>query len=530
MRLFVDRACAAQRSFVFGRDNADAVAQICRRLDGIPLALELAAARLDALTPQELAGRLDRRFSLLSGGNRAAVPRQQTLSATIDWSYQFLTPTQQRVFERLAVLANGWTLDAADAICAGDGVAAEDVLDAVLQLIRKHLVMRIDVRHDSARYGLLETLRQYAWEKLAERDGDVSSTRQRHAAYYSALAERLDPASSTTLLPFSGETVTAPMFAILDDAHDNIQLAFTWCLETRHATEGLVFVRALAPLWMWVGMPVDGPRWMAAMLDLAANTSGVQPALYAQALIFGGIVAQMDGDPARSRTLLETGVTSWRPLGDTVGLAMALANLGYDHAAVGEFEQAETVLSEALALARAGGEAFTLNHTLLDLGRMAYARKQYARAVAYASEGLALARTLERTSYRMFAMVWSLLILGHAESKLGATTEAVSRFREVLTAVREVNHPGFPLALGLEGMAAALCASGDLQRAARLFGAADSHWHMIGVARLMFVEQRDDDARYTEARLGEAVFRRAWNEGHSMDSQRAVAVALDEAG
>jgi predicted ATPase len=282
VRLFVDRACAAQRSFVFGGDNVDAVAQICRRLDGIPLALELAAARLDELTPEELARRLDGRFSLLSGGNRAALPRQQTLGATIDWSYQFLTLTQQRVFERLAVLANGWTLDAADAICAGDGLAAEDVLDAVLQLIRKSLVMRIDVRHGSARYGLLETLRRYAWEKLGERDGELATTRERHAAYYSALAQRLDPASATTLLPFSGEKLTAPVFDILDDAHDNVQLASTWCVEMRHANDGLVLIRALAPLWMWVGLPVDGPRWMEAMLDLTAKTSGVEPALYAR--------------------------------------------------------------------------------------------------------------------------------------------------------------------------------------------------------------------------------------------------------
>ena len=147
VRLFVDRASAVQPAFVLGAENADAVAQICRRLDGMPLALELAAARLDALTPDELARRLDQRFALLAGGNRVALPRQQTLSATIDWSYVLLSETQQRVFERLSVFANGWTLDAAEAVCAGDGVAAEDVLDAVLQLVRKSLVVRIDVRH-----------------------------------------------------------------------------------------------------------------------------------------------------------------------------------------------------------------------------------------------------------------------------------------------------------------------------------------------------------------------------------------------
>jgi predicted ATPase len=467
VRLFVDRASAVQSSFMLGADNAEAVAQICRRLDGVPLALELAAARLDALTPGELARRLDQRFRLLSGGNRAALPRQQTLGATVDWSYQLLTPTQQRVFERLVVFASGWTLDAAEAVCAGDGVAAEDVLDGVLQVIHKSLAVRIDVRHGSARYGMLETLRQYAWDKHAERDGELSATRERHAAYYSALADRLDPASATTLLPFSGETLTAPVFAILDDAHDNIRLALTWSLETRRAAEGLVLVRALAPLWMWVGLPVDGRRWMDAMLDLAAQSSGVPPALYAQALTLGGIVAGMEADSARSRILLESSVALWRSLCDPVGLAMALSNLGYDHAALGEIEQAEPMLREGLALARVGGEVFTLSHTLTELARSAYAQKHYARSVAYARESLAVGRSIERASYRTFAVIW-LVTLGHAESKLGATTKAESRLREALTAIREWGHPGFLLTLCLSSMSAALGASGEPLRAARL--------------------------------------------------------------
>jgi non-specific serine/threonine protein kinase len=526
VHLFVDRAAAAQQSFVFDVENADAVAQICRRLDGMPLALELAAARLDALSPHELAARLDSCFSLLRGGNRGAPPRQQTLGATIDWSYQSLTPTQQRVFERLAVVANGWTLDAANAVCAGDGVAADGGLDALLQLVRKSLVTRIDVRHGSARYGMLETLRQYARQKLGERDAELASARARHAAYYLAMTERLDPASSTTLLPFSGEAVSAPVFAILDDAHDNIQLAFAWCLETRHANEGLLLIRALAPLWMWVGLPPDGPRWMAAMLELAASTPGVQQALFAQALTLGGIVAQMDGDPARSRSLLEASVAAWRPLGDTVGLAMAFANLGYDHVARGEFAQGEAVLYAGLDLARDAGEPFTLDHTLTNVARLEYARQRYSSAVAFASEGLAVARTLERSSYRTFATVWALVTLGHAESKLGATAEARLHFEEALVALREVSQPGFLLAACLEGMAATLSICGDLVRSARLFGAAARHWHTIRVSRLMFVEQRDAEAREVEAHLGPAAFQRAWNDGHALNYERALAQAL----
>jgi non-specific serine/threonine protein kinase len=527
VRVFVDRASAVQRSFALGRDNADDVAQICRRLDGIPLALELAAARLDALTLEELGRRLDHRLSLLTGGNRAALPRQQTLRATLDWSYELLTPIQQRVFERLAVFANGWTLDAADAVCAGDGVAVKDVLDAVLQLIRKSLVVRIDEHHGSARYGLLETLRQYAWDKLAERPGEPSATRERHAAYYGALMQPLDPASPTILLPYSGETLTAPVFAILDDAHDNIQLALSWTLETRRATEGLQLIRALAPLWMWVGLPLDGPRWMKAVLELAANASGVQTALYAHVLTLAGIVAQMQADAATSRGLLESSAAAWRPLGDPVGLAMALANLGFDHAAVGEFAQAEAILCEGLALAKQGGEVFTHCHVYADLSRLAYARQQYAQAAAYAQENLSLGRSIERASYRTFAVIWALVTLGNAELKLGATHDAISRFTEALTIVRESAYPGFMVALCLDAMASALCATGDALGAAQLFGAADTHWQTIGVARGMLVEPRDDDVRAALDQLGEPAFWRAWNEGRSMAAERAVSVALD---
>src|SRR5262249_10268479 len=154
------------------------VAQICRRLDGIPLALELAAARLDVLNPSELASRLDQRFAFLSEGNRAALPRQRTLEATMEWSYQLLNETQRRVFERLSVFANGWTIEAAEAVCADDGVAAAHVLEALLQLIRKSLVVRIDSRQGGTRFGLLETVRQYARDKLSAREAESSATRK----------------------------------------------------------------------------------------------------------------------------------------------------------------------------------------------------------------------------------------------------------------------------------------------------------------------------------------------------------------
>jgi hypothetical protein len=160
---------------------------------------------------------------------------------------------------------------------------------------------------------------------------------------------------------------------------------------------------------------------------------------------------------------------------------------------------------------------------------LAYVRTQYACSVAHATKSLALARTVERASYRTFGIVWALVTLGHAESKLGATTDALSHFKEALMTLREASQPGVMLGIGLEGMAAAVCASGDLLGAARLFRAADSHWQKIRVARLMFVEVRDVDARHAEAQLGEAVYRRAWNEGRSCVAKRAYHSRMHEA-
>jgi predicted ATPase len=293
----LNRAAAARPQFALAANNVSAIAQACRQLDGIPLALELAAACLDALTPDELATRLDQRFRLLTGGNRAALPRQQTLSATMDWSFMSLTETQQRVFERLSVFASGWTLDAAEVVCAGDGVASEDVLDALLQLIRKSLVVRLDDRARSARYGMLETLREYAFEKLQTRGAELSVTRERHATYYSALVQRVDPAAPTAVLS-SGEALTAPFIETLDAVHDNVRVALKWWLDARRTTEGLVLIRALGPLWATLGIPPDGRRWVEGVLDLAApkemaecagappdrNSDPVPLALRAQAL------------------------------------------------------------------------------------------------------------------------------------------------------------------------------------------------------------------------------------------------------
>jgi tetratricopeptide (TPR) repeat protein len=467
----------------------------------------------------------------LTGGSRAALPRQQTLGATLDWSYLLLTKTQRRIFQRLSVFASGWTLHAAEAICAGDSVVREDVVEAVVQLVRKSLVVRLDVRSGRARYGLLETVRQYAWERLLGRGLELSRTRERHAAYYSALVERLDPAAAhTTSLGFSGEAPTAPVFEILEDAQDNVRVALHWWLQERRAVEALVLVRAFGPHWQWVGMPVEGRRWVEAALELAAPPeSGVPAALRAQALMFGGALATLQGDHDKGRGFGEASVAIWRSVGDQVGLALALTTLGINLLFRSDHEGADSVLDEAVALAQAVGNPFALSATLTNLGVLRSAQAQHERAWPLYSDALAAARTVERTSDRGFSVTRALVHLARAESELGAHDRAMSLFKEGFAVMREYGLAGVVLASALDWIAAEFSRTADPVRAAGLFGAADAQWRRAGSPRFRYyVLSHERDVRATEAKLDPETFAHARSAGTTMKASAIFASILDE--
>jgi predicted ATPase len=238
------------------------------------------------------------------------------------------------------------------------------------------------IRIGDERYRLLEPLREYALDRLRSR-GELAPMRERHATYYSRLLEDLDPAGSTRLLVPVRASRAPRMMETLDEAQDNVHAALQWWLETEHATEGLVLVRGLGHLWAIQGVPPDGRRWVEAMFDLAERTSEVvPPALRAQALLFGGIFARIQGDFTRARAHHETGVAIWRTLDDDLRLSQGLANLGADQLSMGELEQAGASLSESLALARAASQPFTTCLVLLQLGTLARLRSEYGPAVA----------------------------------------------------------------------------------------------------------------------------------------------------
>jgi predicted ATPase/class 3 adenylate cyclase len=426
VRLFVERAAAVQPHFQITPQNATAVAEVCRRLDGIPLAIELAAVRVKALGVEQVAARLDQRFRLLTGGSRTALPRQQTLRALMDWSYGLLAPPEQALFNRLSVFAGGWSLEAAEAVCAGGEIATEDVLDVLVRLVDKSLVLAEVDADGIARYGLLETLRQYGREQLLA-SGEAGAVHDRHAAYYLALAEQAEREQH-------GPEQLA-WFERLDLEHDNLRAALTWGLgttpeqaeawevpSTPHAvtlgdeppTLGSSAVRRAAGVrlagalwWFWFlrGYRREGLHWLDQAL---AQATTAPSATRAKLLLGTGWIAHHQGDPVRAQQLLDESEAAYRAVGDTCGVALALSGRGWilrepasvrlhsAHAHV-DYTRGSALLEESVMLAREANDPWHLAFVLSMQAASAdlQVSEERARARQAAEQSLALFQRLD---------------------------------------------------------------------------------------------------------------------------------------
>lgn len=371
VRLFVERARAVQNDFVMDAANEPGIAQICQRLDGIPLALELAAARSNALSVSEIAARLDDRFRLLTHGSRTALPRQQTLRATIDWSHDLLSERERVLFRRLAVFIGGFTLDAAAAICGGRGIGEPDVEPLVLNLLDKSLLNV--ARGGTTRYFMLETIREYAIEKLAGSDesGEFSN---RHSAFFLDFVEHADPRiKSAERLVWTGRYMLE---------HENIQAALKWAIEhdTAISTE---LPSALFRFWLFRGYFAVGRQWMELLL---ASPQAGRPELRARALITAGEMAAWVNDP-KGIEMLESSLALCRELGDKKGTALALQWLGLNYAYGGEFARARMLGAESVAIFRELGDVWQLGEALCWHGRAALLARDFAASRELFSEG-----------------------------------------------------------------------------------------------------------------------------------------------
>jgi non-specific serine/threonine protein kinase len=530
VRLFADRAAAALPGFAVTAENAAAVARICRQLDGLPLALELAAARVRALAVGDLAAQLDDCFRLLTGGSRAAPPRLQTLRAAVDWSYALLAPAERDLFARLSVFAGGFSLAAAEAVGAdpagpagqpGGGVAGHAVLGLLLGLVDQSLVVAEPLPDGSTRYRLLETLRQYAREALEalEADGAAAAVRERHAAHFLAAAE-------AAALGLWGPEQAAARRRLAAE-RDDLRAALAWGLERGDGERGLRLALALGPFWRVYGKG-EGQRWLEALL---ARGGAAPAALRVGAMGFASQLAWWRGDHDRALALGEEAVALAREQPDRRVLAQALHILGQavGLGGGGDPERAAALFGESLALQREHRTGGGGVRSLYALGLLAQFRGEPARAVALVEEGLARNRRLGPrpvlTAMGLRHLGLLAYLQGQPERAEGLVRQALARYRDLAQ--------GESIAACLSDLARLASARGRAARAARLFGAAARQHEAAeeDVAPPVFQLRDDHHRREAAARaaLGEDAFAAARAAGRAMALEDAVAYALADA-
>ncbi|HEU5098749.1 MAG TPA: tetratricopeptide repeat protein [Roseiflexaceae bacterium] len=384
VQLFVERAAAALPTFRLTQQNAPDVAQICRRLDGIPLAIELAATRILVLSVEQLAARLDDCFRLLTAGSRTAMRRQQTLQATVDWSYDLLTKAEQMLFRRLAIFAGGWTLEAAEVICAREGISVGEVLELLAHLVDKSLVVVEPQLHGKVRYRLLETIRAYALERL-EASGEEPVLRQRHATYYAALAAQA--------APWLTHAERKPWLERLAVEHSNLLAALAWgCEQVAEDQLALQLTGDLTWLWYFQGTWSEGRRWLEKVLTCGAGEGAFDAR--ANALDGAGMLAWLQGDYIHAHAWLEESEALWRRLNRPERLARTLSILGFPNLEEGNVVEARTRFEESIGLCHQVNDRWCLAMSLYGLCEATRHTGDNA-AQAWAEASLAVWRELD---------------------------------------------------------------------------------------------------------------------------------------
>ncbi len=510
-RLFVDRAMLHQPDFHVTPANASAVAEICTRLDGIPLAIELGAARVGVLTVEEINDRLDNRFRLLTGGSRTALPRQQTLRALIDWSYNLLDDSERRLLRRLSIFAGGWTVQAAEAVCAPAGDDT-DVLDGLTGLVGKSLVQAEQSR-GRTRYRLLETVRQYSRDRLAETD-ETEAMRDRHRRFFLALAEQ---AEAHLFGPHQAQWLDT-----LQADHDNLRAAQDSCLADQNCgQDALALAAALRPFWLRRGAYREGLQRAAAALA-HAEADG-ETARRADVFLAAGSLSQQIGDYAGAQMFLERGLDVCRFLGYQRRMATILSSLGSLAQTVGEFSRARDLHAEGLALARAMDDTLGAAYSLVSLGQAHYRLQDYQTARTLEEEALAAMRGLQTDDGIAFAL-GNLASVALAQ---GDNAGAGNALREGLALYRQMDNQ-MGIASALDSLAALALAQDAPRRAVRLLGACASLYRGLGVPQFP-ADQAQFDAMLAQAqmRLPPAGYAFCWEQGWVMSPEAAAAYALE---
>jgi non-specific serine/threonine protein kinase len=497
VQLFLERAEDAQPVSSV-RANLDTVALICRQLDGIPLAIELAAVRTKSLSLAQIAERLDARFQLLTSGNRAALPRHQTLRATMDWSYQLLSDAERRLLSRLAVFAGGWTLEAAERVCG------DTVLDTLSALIDKSLVVF------DGRYRMLETVRQYARERMSA-SGEQAEYRDRHLAYFVGLAEEAEPHI------FGGEHDKSWVVQ-LEVEHDNVRAAFDWA-ETNDsgAESALRMVAALHWFWFARSHITEGHARMTAALRRREQASDP---VQGRALAAAGFVAMWMGDFANMRAPLREALMSAERVGDDRLRSYALCGLGAAALFLGDLTEAGTLLQRAVAIARGLDSVLTI-FALYWLATLGEAAADFAAARRVLRDGIALANELQNKP----ALAHLHYRHGHCAHTQGELGEARTHYVASLEVLVETGDQ-WGLSQALDALGCLAADEGDAERATAVLGAAETVRLRVG-AQILPSEQKDHDRAVLAARgaQGDEAFADAWTKGRELPLNEALEMA-----
>ena len=465
VRLFVDRASAANPAFAVTEQNAPAVTEICRHLDGIPLALELAAARLRSLPAEKIAERLGDRFRLLTTGDRTALARQQTLRASIDWSFDLLPVPERALLHRLAAFAGGWTLDAAEAVASGNGIEEASVLDLLSLLVEKSLV---EVEAQGERYRLLETIREYALEKLAA-SGERDAVRKRHLEFYLALAGKARPELAG---PAQGAWLGR-----LDSERENLLCAHDACDDIENGAElGLKLAYFVRPYWFIRGLLGLGYR--VTIEALARPGAERRNAARCGGLFDAGQIGCWMGHYAEALVHLQECLAIARELGDQRMIAAVLQPLGFAASGHGDLAAARAYLVEGLALARELGDKRELLGALNSMAQLNRAEGELDAAEPLYEKVLSLAREMgDRESYAIGLLNLAMVLIGR-----GSTERPRRMLLEVLDIAHQigskpVGQSALEVCAGLAGL------RGESENAARLYGAAEAHAEYTGLHR-----------------------------------------------
>jgi len=510
--LFLDRGAAVDPGFTLSEENAAAIAKICASLDGLPLAIELAASRIRLLAPEVMAERLDRRLPLLTGGPRDLPARQRTLRGAIAWSYDLLGDQQRAMFRRLAVFAGGFTLESAQVVSDPEGELGVDPLDGIESLMHASLVRRREGLPDEARFDMLQTIREYGKERLEE-DDDADAIRRRHAQYFLNLTRGTE------------SKLRAPGFdrhlALLQVEHDNLRTALAWSIGRDEGDIGMELVTALWRFWHYLGEFSAGRRWAEQVLALPSASGRMEAR--ARAVIAGGSLAYWQQNSSAATKAYDDALAILREIGDPASIAEGMYNLAFVEPIRGNLQKSIDMFRECRVAFEKLGDRRGVADALFGLAVMSRLQGDLMTARASAKEGLALHEELGD----VFGMAGTKYVLGRAAAELGDLDLGRRYFLETLD-IMEMVGERTGIALILDNMAHQANARGDPLRAMRLAGASEAIKEAVGgqaPPELIHLPDPRDRARHLAS---EDQLQAAWQEGRAMTLAQAVAFVRED--